>query len=58
MWMAKLLWGTIFVVFVEGSIHESSTFVWIMKENITTTNFEPQECFILVQSTKIGHHEK
>ena len=28
-----------------------------MKENIMTTNFEPHECVIFVQSTKIGTHE-
>ena len=28
-----------------------------MKENIMTTNFEPHECIIFVQSTKIGTQE-
>ena len=28
-----------------------------MKENIMATNFEPNECVIFVQSTKIGTHE-
>ena len=28
-----------------------------MKENTTTTNFEPHECVIFVQSTIIGTHE-
>ena len=31
--------------------------VWIMKENIMATNFEPNECVILVQSMKIGTHK-
>ena len=28
-----------------------------MKQNIMSTNFEPHECVIFVQSTKIGTHE-
>ena len=28
-----------------------------MKENTMATNFEPHECVIFVQSTKIGTHE-
>ena len=28
-----------------------------MKENTIATNFEPHECVIFVQSTKIGTHE-
>ena len=28
-----------------------------MKENTKTTNFEPHECVIFIQSTKIGTHE-
>ena len=28
-----------------------------MKENTLATNFEPHECIIFVQSTKIGTHE-
>ena len=31
--------------------------VWIMKENTIATNFEPHDCAIFVQSTKIGTHE-
>ena len=31
--------------------------VLIMIENDIGTNFEPQECVIFVQSTKIGTHE-
>ena len=29
-----------------------------MKENTFAMNFEPQECVIFVQSTKIGTHKK
>ena len=53
----------IFVVFVEGPIHEfqcqrnSDFSVWIMKENTMTTNFETHECLIFFWSTKIGTHE-
>ena len=28
-----------------------------MEENTMATNFEPHECIIFVQSTKIGTHE-
>ena len=28
-----------------------------MKENATTTNFEPNECLIFAKPTKIGTHE-
>ena len=28
-----------------------------MKENTMAMNFEPQECVIFVQSTKIGTHD-
>ena len=28
-----------------------------MKENTMATNFEPHECVIFIQSTKIGTHE-
>ena len=53
------------MVFVEGSIHKfqypwNSTFRYellVKKGNIMTTNFEPHECIIFLQSTKIGSHE-
>ena len=35
----------------------SSVSVWIMKVNTMATNFEPHECVIFVQSTKIGTNE-
>ena len=54
----------IFMAFVEGPIHKFQCqwindfrSVWIMKENIMATNFEPNECLIFLQSTKIGTHE-
>ena len=46
-----------FVVFLEGPIYEFQYPVRIMNENTMTTNFEPHECFIFVQSTKIGINE-
>ena len=53
----------IFVVFVEGSIHEFPVpkikwfSVWILKGNTMATNFEPHKCVVFVQSKKIGTHE-
>ena len=41
----------IFVVFVEGPIHEFKT---IIKLNTKATNFEPHECVIFVESTYPG----
>ena len=32
-------------------------YLWILKKNALTTKFEPHECVIFAQSTKIGTHE-
>ena len=53
----------IFVVFVGGFVSRNLVptkkqfSVWIMKESAMATNFEPHECVIFAQSTKIGTKE-
>ena len=53
----------IFVVFVEGAIHEfqypqNGNFLHeLWKKILWPRNFEPHKCVIFVQSTKIGTHE-
>ena len=62
--MALFVWGTNFCGFHGGSDPwnlvptEKQFSVWVMKENVMTTNVEPHECVIFAQSTKIGTHEK
>ena len=41
---------------MNSSIHDKEIFC-MTYENITTTNCEPNEWIIFVQSTKIGTHE-
>ena len=60
LWMARFSWGT---SFRGGSdprnlVPTKKRFsVLIMEENACATNFEPHECVIFAQSTKIDTHE-
>ena len=53
----------IFVVFVEGPVHEfqcqrKSHFLYeLWRKILWLTNFEPRQCLIFLQSTKIGTHK-
>ena len=52
----KFSWFSWRVQFTKYSTNEKAITVWIMKENAMATNFEPHECVILAQFTKIGSH--
>ena len=51
-----ILWFSCSVISTNYSTNEKAIFCMINKENITATNFDPDEYAISVQSTKIGTH--
>ena len=61
LWMALISWGTIFRGFRGGSTNSSTQEMVILcmiyERKYYGHEFEPQECGISVQSTKIGTHK-